>query len=125
MGRTPNAYSTRSSSVATQKVWQAMRVLRRFTVADLVATAEVGESLARKYVRALAQAGHLVNARPRVSGRPGSWELWQLLRDSGPQAPIKRTHGGVYDPNSGCSYDSEGRDITHPPTGMEAEHGLA
>jgi len=119
MARTNGATSTRSSAVATQQAWQAMRVMKRFTTADLLTVASIGESMVHKYVHALATSGHLRCVQPRVSGRPGSRDVWQLVRDTGPKAPIKRWKGGVYDANTGVAYGADGAPIT------EAAHDLA
>lgn len=101
MGRTVGAYSTRHQAPRLQQVWQSMRVLRRFTTADLLTTAACGQSQVHKYCRALARTGYLRLHLARVSGRPGSRDVWLLVRDSGPEAPIRRQDGsGVYDPNT-------------------------
>jgi len=105
MARVKGSYCTVTQAPGLQKVWQAMRVFRRFTTADLLMTVEVGESAVMKYCRALARAGYLQCARPRTSGRAGSRDVWQLVRDSGPLAPIRRWDGnGVYDRNDGIAW---------------------
>ena len=87
------------------RVWQSMRVMRRFTTANLQATAEAGESAVRKYLMALRQAGYVRLVQARSSGHAGSRDVWALVRDSGPAAPIRRADGsGVYDPNTGALY---------------------
>ncbi len=103
MARTEGAYSTTSARAPMlHRVWTSMRVMRRFTSADLQTTAEAGETAVQKFCRALLQAGYLVIAKPRVSGRPGSRDLYVLVRDTGPLPPIRREDGsGVYDQNTG------------------------
>jgi hypothetical protein len=93
MARTRGSYSTVSQAPGLQTIWQAMRVMRRFTTADLLMTTDMGESAVLKYCRGLAQAGYLRLAQPRVSGRAGSRDVWQLVRDTGPLAPIRRWDG--------------------------------
>lgn len=83
---------------ARQKMWQAMRVQRSFTVADIVATAEVSYTNARKYVRALARGGYIACESPRRSGRTGGHARWRLAIDRGPAAP-RIGHEGIVDPN--------------------------
>ena len=101
MGRTVQAYSTASQAPALQRVWQSMRVMRRFTTADLQTTAEAGETAVLKFTRALHLTGYLRLDRPVVSGRAGSRNVWVLRRDSGPLPPIRREDGsGVFDPNT-------------------------
>lgn len=71
-----------------QRLWSALRRLKKATVQDLVTIAQCGESQARhntqRYLRALGAAGYL-KAMPR-SGR-GHPNAWLLVRDTGPRAP--------------------------------------
>ncbi len=72
---------------ARQRMWDSMIALRRFTLADLVATGEVSYSHAKKYVGALKREGYVVCVRPVRSGVAGGDALWRLARDTGPYAP--------------------------------------
>lgn len=109
MARVKGAYCTTTKAPGLQRAWQAMRVLRRFTTADVIMTAEVGESACRKYLRGLALTGFVALERERVSGRAGSRDVWRLVRDTGPKAPIRRWDGtGVYDPNTGDAWVFDG-----------------
>ncbi len=81
----------RSAGQARERAWQSMRILMRFTVAELVATAEIEESNARKYVRRLHRTGYLRLLAGNANGHPGSHSVWLLVRNSGPRAPIPRT----------------------------------
>lgn len=121
MGRTVAAYSTTHQAPRLQQVWQAMRIMRaRFTTADLLTTADSSESAVHKYCRALGQAGFLRLVQGRVSGRPGSRDVWALVRDTGPTAPIRRHDGrGVFDPNTGLAWGSDGRQVTAGAVGAE------
>lgn len=80
------------------RMWQSMRVLRRFTVADIVAAGEVGESAATKYVRFLRQAGYLRVAQAKREGVTGGHAVYVLVRDTGPHAP-RIGNRAVRDPN--------------------------
>lgn len=80
------------------RMWQSMRVMRRFTVADLVATAEVGDSAATKYVRYLLRAGYLRCVVAKLNGRTGGHAHYRLLKDTGPFAP-RVGKQAVSDPN--------------------------
>ncbi len=62
---------------AQSRMWQTIRCLRRFTIGDIVATAEVSHDYARKYVRVLALSGRI---------KPGDGR-WILDHDTGPRAP--------------------------------------
>lgn len=103
MARTHGALSTHTAARKQQQLWQAMRVMRRFTTLDLLTTCEgVSIDLVWRFVRPLHWAGYLYLEQPRVSGRPGSRDLWALVRDSGPLAPIVyRYERGVADQNTG------------------------
>ena len=122
MGRTPNSYSQRSTAPGLQKVWQSMRILRtRFDSAALQTTAEAGKTQVEKYLSALHAAGYLRLVVPRVNGRPGSRNVYALVRDSGPTAPICRKHAvqagaargrPVYDPNTHITWGPDGQRIS-------------
>jgi hypothetical protein len=110
VARTHSSYSMASQAPMLQRVWQSMRCMRRFTAADLQATAEAGETGVAKFVKALHQAGFLRLVQARVNGRAGSRDLWALCRDSGPLAPIRRADGsGVFDPNTQLTYGAQGQ----------------
>ena len=101
MARLPG---TRSIAVtvgnARQKMWRSMRILRRFTAAEIEATAEAGTSNVQRYVKALLRAGFLRIARPKREGVKGGHPVYQLARDSGPKPPRVRVDGSVYDANT-------------------------
>lgn len=89
---------------ARYKIWHSMRILRRFTAAGLIATAEAGESNVQRYVKALRLAGYLRVTRAKREGVKGGHPIYLLARDSGPNPPRVRVDGTVDDPNSGKSY---------------------
>ncbi len=111
MARTFGSYNVATQAPGLQQVWQAMRIMRGgFTTATLLTTADTGESAVHKYTRALARAGYLRLVKPRMSGHTGSRDLWALVRDTGPLAPIRRHDGsGVYDPNTGLAWGLDGK----------------
>jgi hypothetical protein len=114
MPRAPGSSSkTHRVVCARQRLWNSIRVLKRFTAAQIEATAEVSPANLQKYLLALDRSGYLVKVRPKQNGCPGGHALWRLARDSGPRAPIVRNDGsGVYDPNQDQLYP--GRDeATH------------
>jgi hypothetical protein len=81
-------------------MWQAMRVMRRFTWRDLAAVSECGESSARKYIRELRRAEYI---RPTTitNYRPLSDTVYILIRNTGPQAPKLRKRTNIaWDPNT-------------------------
>lgn len=86
--------------VARDRIWQSMRVLRRFTQPELEATAEAGRDNVRKYVRGLVYAGYLRIDKPKQEGRKGGHPIYQLVRDTGPRAPRLQSDGSTWDPNA-------------------------
>jgi len=86
----PFAYKPRTDR---ERIWQSIRILRRFTLNDLVATAEVTYDMARIYVALLRRAG-LVSVVTPHGNKAGSWAVYRLVRDAGPVSP---TLGGKAD----------------------------
>jgi hypothetical protein len=103
-GRTHGSVvKVRPESDVRAKLWQSMRVLLRFDIAQLVVTTEAKRSNAQDYVSRLVASGYLRQAqKANPSARRGA--LYQLVRDTGPRAPITRKTGATYDPNNGETY---------------------
>jgi hypothetical protein len=101
-----------NNSALRTRLWRAMRMKRKFTLAELLVLAESGtekaaHSNAARYVRGLVAAGYLAELRRAKGDCPGSngWKRYSLLRDSGPLMPMLRAGGAsVYDPNTGTVY---------------------
>jgi hypothetical protein len=72
-----------------RKVWQSMRILRRFTIPDLCRTSGASVSNVRKFVRHLARHGYVARQGTYVSGRPGSYQGWRLVKNIGPEYPLR------------------------------------
>lgn len=77
-----------------QIMWQAMRKLRRFTIADIEGETRIKEGTIRTYVCGLHRAGYLdvVGKQDRsayLTHVPGSYALsiYKLIRDVGIEAP--------------------------------------
>ncbi len=82
------------------RLWRSMRMLRRFTVAELLVTAETSRRNCANYLAALMVAGYLRGskvAEDQKHGRPRM--AWCLVRDTGPHAPKVMSGRGVWDPN--------------------------
>lgn len=75
-----------------------MRMLRRFTLADLIATAEIGRNHVEQYVRALVAANYVRIVQAKRQGVAGGDAVYQLVRDTGPHAP-RLGKGALLDPN--------------------------
>jgi hypothetical protein len=121
--RTPGLHKrTQNNSPAKDKLWQSMRIMRsNFTSADLATVSEVNAANARLYVRALRRAGFLRRTSPRTPGKPGSADLYALVRNTGPLSPIRHRHGGVYDRNTGIRWGDDGKPVATTPSDTEGD----
>ncbi|KQC11103.1 MAG: hypothetical protein APR55_08145 [Methanolinea sp. SDB] len=90
------------------KVWQSIRIFRRFTLPDLCRTADARINNVRKFVRRLEEHGYVAKVGGYVSGRGGSYQGWRLVKDAGPNYPTRCRR---------C-----GRPLGEPCTPKEAEH---
>ncbi len=92
-----------------QTAWRAMQIKEKFSLSDLVRYSLPQGSAAKdprnnlgRYVKALADAGILVEMKRRLaptSPTSNGEKRWMLARDLGRQAPVARESGGVWDPN--------------------------
>ena len=91
------------------RAWRAMRIKRKFTLADIVMLAvEGGErdinSNLRKYLAQLERAGYVqqLSVRERGAALTSNGHVrWMLLVDHGPLPPVYRTsRDTLYDPNN-------------------------
>ena len=101
--RSENRYQARRSPAPLKsgrhRLWQCMRQLRRFTHRDLAATAECHPNAAAMYVLALAKAGY-ARSVANSNGEPGSYKVFQLIKDTGPHAPRhQKGRKAIYDAN--------------------------
>jgi hypothetical protein len=71
------------------KIWQSMRILRRFTIADLCRTTGAKRSNVRKFVKRLEAHGYLAQQGGFVPGRVGVFRGLRLIKDVGPQHPLR------------------------------------
>ena len=83
---------------ARSRMWASMRIGRRFTAQDIAATAEAPVQSARVYINALIRIGY-VKAVVATTFSVGSYTVYQLLQDTGPEAPRLHNDGKVFDPN--------------------------
>lgn len=84
------------------RIWNAMRMLRRFTAGDVCAVVETAAlGTVQAYARRLATTGFLRVTRAGHNDVPSYF----LIRDSGPLAPsITRARKAVYDHNTQTEY---------------------
>lgn len=109
MARTPGSH-TRCHAVAgaRQRAWNALRVYKVFTAAEIAPVADISLTNLQKYLKALARAGYLRLERPKRNGYLDGHAVWRLLRNSGPGCPIVRQDGsGAWDPNHARVYPAQ------------------
>jgi hypothetical protein len=84
-------------SVARERMWRAMRILRQFQMRELIQVAEIARvKAAERYVADLTRAGYLRVAE-HARGCKGS--VYVLIRNTGPFAPRVGRKGLTLDPN--------------------------
>lgn len=71
------------------QIWQSLRILRRFTLPDVCRTIPEGAKYAnvRKFVSNLHRHGYVAKAAGYTSGRAGSYQVYTLVKDVGPNYP--------------------------------------
>jgi len=96
------------------RAWRSMRMLKRFQIANLVATAGIRDNNAIKFVLGLERAGYLHCEVPCRSGVRMGGAVYTLIRDTGPVPPRVNPDGSVVDFNikagSQCQKCSDDRD---------------
>lgn len=102
-----DTWSLTPRAKARARLWQSMRILRRFTLPMLMTTAETKFDNTRIYVRALCVAGLIRQATPKRNGRKGGHMEWILVRDAGPRAPRVQKNRRIYDPNTHTVIEGE------------------
>jgi len=70
-------------------IWRSMRILRQFTVADLCRTSGAGRNNVRKFVKRLEVHGYVTQLGDYTSGRPGVYRGLRLVKDIGPNYPMR------------------------------------
>lgn len=72
-----------------RQIWQSIRILRRFTLPDLMRTIPEGVSYGniRKFVKSLETHGVVMKIGNYRGGRPGSFQQYRLVIDVGPEYP--------------------------------------
>lgn len=83
-----------------RKLWQAMRISKRFSLEELMLITDCSYPNTRRYVRRLLGAGYL-RLLHEAKGA-GEENTYLLIRNSGPKPPIPRKNTQtVYDENTG------------------------
>ena len=93
--REPKPRSTR------QRIWSAVRVMKKFDLVEICFAASVNRSIARRILNELTRAGYLARTDRAGDDHP----RWRLIRPSGPHHPRieyeGRTVVALIDRNSG------------------------
>ncbi|KAA6405779.1 hypothetical protein [Candidatus Tokpelaia sp.] len=92
-----------------QRIWRAIRLIRRFTVSDLAILACTGEEATpydniQAYIRKLAGSGYLTELPQRQAGQAetsNGFKIYRLIKDTGPRAPVW-SKGRLVDLNEGA-----------------------
>jgi len=97
-------YRVRNSrhNSARQRIWNSCRILRTFTLNDLIATSKTAYVTSSAYVRWLERAG-LVRKIKHHAAQTGEFAVFRLNLDAGARHPIVRDDG-VYCPNRHILY---------------------
>jgi len=95
-----------TGQTAEGNMWRAMRQLRQFSPLDVATLAnaggvEVSIEKARTYCRRLLGAGYLRVLDRAVPGRREAF--YQLIRNTGPKAPVPQRITVLHDPNTGAN----------------------
>lgn len=98
------------------KIWQSIRFLGKFSLADLEEASGESDRNCHQYTLALAKAGYL-KLEAAANGEPGKTNVYRLIRDTGNQPPIPRVNGQVFDLN--CSEVFEPVEVRAPKSSRQ------
>ncbi|HMW22661.1 MAG TPA: hypothetical protein PKC59_04425 [Burkholderiaceae bacterium] len=106
--RKPFSAMRQATGTLRARLWSALRAKRKGTIDALLRIAARGDERdarvnAQKYLRGLDKAAvvRLLDWREPNPSNPGAARgRWLLLNDIGPQTPVLRRDGSVWDPNS-------------------------
>lgn len=110
IGRIPAIYRVCDSSplpnlnrpVVRQRCWNSIRVLKKFSIADVATGADCSYSQASLYLTRLRRAGFIRCVQSPRADVAGVSALLFLQYDSGPKAPVPDDeHDQMLDPNTG------------------------
>jgi|GEM_PF-1496057 len=75
---------------ARQKMWTTIRIKRRFDIRDLLITVPGAKAdNARKLLNLLEKEGYITVIGGYVTGRGGNYKGYRLVKDAGPECPVK------------------------------------
>lgn len=79
-----------TTTTARQRIWIAIRILRRAGAREVAACARVGLETARRFIRELQAKNILKRSNPRTRPTTETPAVWRLARDTGPIQPLAR-----------------------------------
>jgi DNA-binding IclR family transcriptional regulator len=89
-------HKTGRTNAVRRQIWQSIRILRRFTLPDILRTLPGKAEYAnvRKFVASLERHGYVRKTGRYTSGRAGEYQLYSLVVDAGPEYPTVCTACG-------------------------------
>jgi hypothetical protein len=91
-----------AGNTARNRAWKSMRIFVVFTSVEIAATAEITLPNLWKYLRILKKWGYVEDIGPvGKPTRPGYTRKYELIQDTGPEAPLPHGKGGLRDLNTG------------------------
>lgn len=88
-----------------QRLWAAIRELKRFGLADLQALQLANDTTTRQYVALLKRAGVLIGTRVKGKSRRGAPVVYTIAETAGELAPLMGRCFYLFNPNDG-SFES-------------------
>ncbi len=71
------------------KAWQSMRIFKRFSIHDLMRTSGAKQNNLQRYLRQLRIHSIIAQVGEYKGGRPGAVKQYRLVRDLGPDHPVR------------------------------------
>ncbi|MDO6542788.1 hypothetical protein [Photobacterium sanguinicancri] len=81
-----------------RRMWNTMRVLRKFSRIDLMMAAEVASSTVSSFTQRLEKAGY-IRKICLEGNKKGECAMYLLVRNTGPDSPVDRGKQGMWDVN--------------------------
>ncbi|MDV2997483.1 MAG: hypothetical protein N4J56_007188 [Chroococcidiopsis sp. SAG 2025] len=94
---------------ALQRIWTSMRILQTFSIGQLQACSDASNEVVRTVVTQLYQLNYVQLKHYCHPYFAGNEDIYQLIRDTGTKAPFLCTDGILYDSNTHCIYQTEGK----------------
>lgn len=111
-GGTTGLKKIRSGMNGQQLIWNALRINRKLTVGTAEAVTKINPRTIYRYLNDLEKAGYVKCQRHERVGsnvdRMGVQNIWKLIRETGPKAPILRRGLGFWDQNEDRMYSLDG-----------------